>query len=185
MGRKKIGIASLTAVLLLTGCTSSTPPGDGPSARPAGSTTAEAAGPSGSPASDASPLSADASPLSAFEQQLPLRGDFLSQQSATTGSVLIERRADGSTWAVLSGFSTGDASDLRLSLEEGALEQDGSGAWVDTAGYSFEIAPLDPDLPDQEIAIPGARTMPAIATLTVMDYGGPGYPSLGSVALTG
>ncbi|MBO0985495.1 hypothetical protein [Rathayibacter sp. SD072] len=181
MRMTKTGIACsgavAAAVLLLSACTSSALPGNAPSTRPAGSTTVDSAGTPGSSASDASPLSA-------FEQQLPLEGDFLSQQSETTGSVLIERRADGSTWAILSGFSTGDATDPRLHLKEGALEQDSSGDWVDTAGYSFEIAPVDPDLPDQEIPIPGAGTMPEITTLTVMDYGGPDYPSLGSVALT-
>jgi hypothetical protein len=63
------------------------------------------------------------------------------------------------------------------------VRQDGTGASVDTAGYSFEIAALDPDRPDQEIPIPGAATMPEIPTLTAMDYRGPAYPALGSVAL--
>ncbi|KZX19686.1 hypothetical protein [Rathayibacter tanaceti] len=108
----------------------------------------------------------------------------MSQQTETTGSVLIERRSDGSTWATLTGFSTGHSTNLRLQLKEGALEQDDSGAWVDTAGYSFDIAALDPAQPDQEVTIPAAHTMPAINTLTVTDYVSPNFPSFGSVALS-
>jgi hypothetical protein len=166
-----VTVTALAGGLLLSGCTAAEPTA-GPSAAA-----------DGVPATSSVAPPSAASPLSAFEQQLPLSGDFVSQQTATTGSVRIERRADGSTWAVLTGFSTGDASDLRLSLKEGALDQDASGNWVDTAGYSFDIAALDPDLPDQEIPIPGAATMPEIRTLTAMDYQGPDYPSLGSVAL--
>ncbi|PPF14401.1 hypothetical protein C5C94_07220 [Rathayibacter sp. AY1C3] len=169
--RITVAVTALAGALLLSGCTGGEPT-TGPSAP------ADAA-----PATSSAAPSSEESSLSAFEQQLPLSGDFVSQQTGTTGSVRIERRTDGSTWAVLTGFSTGDASDLRLSLKEGALEQDESGDWVDTAGYSFEIAALDPDRPDQEIPIPGAATMPEIRTLTVMDYQGPDYPSLGSVAL--
>lgn len=168
------GVAALAGMLLLSGCTGSEPPGD------SAASTAEAnAGPSGSAGSPAT----DGSVLSAFEQQLPLKGDFVSQWTETTGSVVIERRTDGSAWATLTGFSTGAATDLRLQLKEGALEQDGTGAWVDTAGYSFEIGPVDPARPDQEIAVPGAHLMPAISTLTVMSYESPDYPSFGSVAL--
>ncbi|QHC58859.1 hypothetical protein [Rathayibacter sp. VKM Ac-2760] len=133
------------------------------------------------PSSDAP--SSDAEQLSAFEQQLPLRGDFVGQGAETWGSVVVDRRADGSTWATFTGFSTGTATDLRLHLKEGALEQDDEGHWVDTAGSSFEIGPLDPARSEQEIEIPGAHLMPAIATLTAIDYTAPDYPSLGSVAL--
>ncbi|ROP50196.1 MULTISPECIES: hypothetical protein [unclassified Rathayibacter] len=171
-----LSITALAGVLVLSGCTADETAGDESS-----TVAVESSGvdPAGSPDPDAS----DDPQLSAFEQQLPLRGDFVSQQTETTGSVLIERRADGSTWATVTGFSTGDASDLRLQLKEGALEQDSSGAWVDTAGYSFDIGPLDPEQPDQEIAIPGAHTMPAIRTVSAMNYEGPDYPSFGSVSL--
>ncbi|PPG57899.1 hypothetical protein C5C69_13710 [Rathayibacter sp. AY1C7] len=180
MGISRTGItftiAAIACVLVLSGCTGNESPGDGSSTNAVESSGVDSAGAPG-------PAASDDSQLSAFEQQLPLRGDFVSQQTETTGSVLIERRADGSTWAVLTGFSTGEASSLRLHLIEGALEQESSGAWVDTAGYSFDIAPLDPEQPNQEIAIPGAHIMPAIKTLTAMNYEGPDYPSFGSVAL--
>ncbi|PPF32057.1 hypothetical protein C5D04_13650 [Rathayibacter sp. AY1D2] len=177
MGISRIGITlAIAGVVVLSGCTANETAGDESSRVAVESSGVDSAGSPG-------PAASDGPELSAFEQQLPLRGDFVSQQTETTGSVLIERRADGSTWAILTDFSTGDASDLRLQLKEGALEQDSSGAWVDTAGYSFDIGPLDPEQPDQEIAIPGAHIMPALRTLTAMNYEGPDYPSFGSVAL--
>lgn len=163
-------------LLLLSGCSSQPTEEELSSAR--------AAATSAIPVATSNPDTSDTSGLSAFEQQLPLQGNFVSQLTETTGSVLIERRSDGLTWATLSGFSTGEASDLRLYLKEGALEQDTTGAWGDTAGYSFEIAPIDSTQADQEIAIPGAHTMPAIQTLTVMNYASPDFPSFGSVALS-
>lgn len=165
----------LAGALVLTGCTAADEGAD-----PAPAT---AAGPTASGSTGAAAVDPDGP--SAFEQQLPLQGDFVSQYTETVGSVRIERRSDGTTWAVLTGFSTGDVADPRLSLQEGPLEQDASGAWVDTAGMSFDIGGVEPALPDQEIAIPGAHLMPEIATLTVMDYAGADYPSLGSVAQTG
>lgn len=167
--------AVLAAALVLTGCAASTE-------RDAVSTTDVAPSAGASAASTTEPV-AQVPELSAFEQQLPLSGVFVSQQVSTTGSVRIERRPDGTTWVTFTGFTTGDVSDLRLYLKEGALEQDNSGAWVDTAGLSYEIGVLDPAGPDFEVQIPGAHTMPEIHTLTVMDYLGPDYPSLGSVAL--
>lgn len=121
--------------------------------------------------------------LSGFEQQLPLSGTFVSQFAETTGTATIERRSDGSTWVTLAGFSTGEAADLRLYLKEGELVQGADGYWGDTAGYGYEIATISPDAPQQEIPVPGAGTMPVVRTLTVMDYAGPDYPSLGSVSL--
>jgi hypothetical protein len=47
----------------------------------------------------------------------------------------------------------------------------------------YEIAVIDPDASSQEIEVPGAWDMPAISSLTVMDYAGPGFPALGSAAL--
>lgn len=169
---KRLGVV-LTGVLLLTGCT-----GLGPGAD---RTPASEVVPSSSRSTEAAASTAEQ--LSDFEQQLPMQGAFVSQQAETTGTALIERRSDGSTWVTLKDFETSGASDVRLSLKEGALEQDSSGAWVDTAGYSYEIGQLDPADPEQEIEIPGADLMPTIRTLTVMSYSAPDYPSLGSVAL--
>jgi hypothetical protein len=167
-GLRRIGVIAIPVALLLSGCTSTevavTPP---------------TALVSGSPASVETD---EASNLSEFEKQLPLSGEFVSQAAATEGSVGIERRDDGSVWVVLEDFSTGDASDLRLYLKEEALVQDADGYWGSAEG-GYEIAVIDPDSATQEIEVPGAWDMPAISSLTVMDYAGPGFPALGSAAL--
>jgi hypothetical protein len=172
MGRTRahqwMGVVGIPVALLLSGCTAP----------------AEAVTPPTAAASDSSAASDDgrASELSEFEKQLPLSGAFVSQATATDGTVEIERRSDGSVWVVLEGFSTGDASDLRLYLKEDALVQDADGYWGSAEG-GYEIAVIDPDASSQEIAVPGAWDMPAISSLTVMDYAGPGFPALGSAAL--
>ena len=122
------------------------------------------------------------SDLSEFEQQLPLNGEFVSQATATEGTVDIERRSDGSVWVLLENFHTGDAADLRLYLNEDALVQDADGYWGSAAG-GYEIALIDPGATTQEIEVPGAWDMPAIQSLTVSDYTPPDFPALGSVAL--
>jgi hypothetical protein len=172
MGRTRagrwVGVVGIPVALLLSGCTST-----------AEAVTPPTAAVSGSPAS----VEADeASDLSEFEKQLPLSGEFVSQATAADGTVEIERRDDGSVWIVLEDFSTGDASDLRLYLKEDALVQDADGYWGSAEG-GYEIAVIDPDASSQEIAVPGAWDMPAISSLTVMDYAGPGFPALGSAAL--
>jgi hypothetical protein len=73
-------------------------------------------------------------------------------------------------------------SDLRLYLKEDALIQDADGYWGSAEG-GYEIAVIDADAATQEIEVPGAWDMTAISSLTVMDYGGPGFPALGSAAL--
>ncbi|WP_120339640.1 hypothetical protein [Cryobacterium soli] len=125
---------------------------------------------------------AQASELSAFEQQLPLSGTFVSQGATTEGTVDIERRSDGSVWVLLDNFHTGDAADLRLYLNEDALVQDADGYWGSAAG-GYEIAVIDPSASTQEIEVPGAWDMSAIQSLTVSDYTPPDFPALGSVAL--
>jgi hypothetical protein len=125
---------------------------------------------------------APASDLSEFEQQLPLSGKFVSQATATEGTVDIERRSDGSVWILLENFHTGDAADLRLYLNEDPLVQDADGYWGSAAG-GYEIAVIDPGASTQEIEVPGAWEMTAIRSLTVSDYTPPDFPALGSVAL--
>ncbi len=127
-------------------------------------------------------LASEPPALSEFEQQLPLSGSFVSQASDTTGTARIERRADGSVWVTLEGFRTGDASDLRLYLKTDPLLQDSNGHWGSSES-GFEIASIDPTAPTQEIEVPGAWTMPAIRTLTVMNYVPPDFPAFGSAAL--
>lgn len=167
-GLRWIGVVGLPVALVLSGCTS----------------TADAVSPPPATASDSATDSADdqASDLSAFEQQLPLSGEFVSQATATEGTVDIERRSDGSVWVLLDDFHTGDASDLRLYLKEDALVQDADGYWGSAEG-GYEIAVIDPDAATQEIEVPGAWDMPEIRSLTVMDYTPPDFPALGSVAL--
>jgi hypothetical protein len=167
-GLRRVGMIWIPVALLLGGCTA----------------TAEAVAPPAATAfgSPAAPDVDQASELSEFEQQLPLGGEFVSQATATEGTVEIQRRDDGSVWVVLDDFQTGDASDLRLYLKEDALVQDADGHWGSAEGGN-EIAVIDPDEAHQEIEVPGAWTMSTIRSLTVMDYAGPDYPALGSAAL--
>jgi hypothetical protein len=167
-GFQRIGMIAIPVALLLSGCTA---PSDG-------------ASPPTTAASDSPTANGDrqTAELSEFEQQLPLGGEFVSQATATEGTVEIQRRDDGSVWVVLDDFQTGDASDLRLYLKEDALIQDADGHWGAAEGGN-EIAEIDPDEVHQEIEVPGAWTMSTIRSLTVMDYAGPDYPALGSVAL--
>jgi hypothetical protein len=170
-GLRRIGIIVIPVALLLSGCTATaeavTPP--------------SAASPDSADASDSS-SAGQASELSEFEKQLPLSGKFVSQATATDGTVEIERRSDGSVWILLENFSTGDAADLRLYLKEDALVQNGNRYW-DSAAGGYEIAVIDPDATTQAIEVPGAWDMPAISSLTVMDYAGPDFLALGSAAL--
>jgi len=161
-----MGVVGIPVALLLGGCTMAAEPVQSPTASPA---------PTGS-------ADADASDLSGFEQQLPLSGTFVSQATATEGTVDIERRSDGSVWVLLENFHTGDAADLRLYLNEDALVQDADGYWGSAAG-GYEIAVIDPGASTQEIEVPGAWDMSAIQSLTVSDYTPPDFPALGSVAL--
>jgi hypothetical protein len=169
MGRTRawqwMGMMGIPVAVLLGGCTVTA--GQVP---PPPSATATASG------------DAQASELSEFEQQLPLSGEFVSQAAATEGTVDIERRSDGSVWVLLEDFHTGDAADLRLYLKEDALLQDADGYWGSAEG-GYEIAVIDPGATSQEIEVPGAWVMPAIQSLTVMDYTSPDFPALGSVAL--
>jgi hypothetical protein len=166
-----MGVVGVPVALMLSGCTATaeavTPP--------------SAASPDSSAASGAS-AAGQASELSAFEKQLPLSGEFVSRATATDGTVEIERRSDGSVWILLENFSTGDAADLRLYLKEDAPVQNGNRYW-DSAAGGYEIAVIDPDATTQAIEVPGAWEMPAISSLTVMDYAGPDFPALGSAAL--
>ncbi|WP_306232053.1 hypothetical protein [Agrococcus beijingensis] len=167
--RRWIGALALPLALVLAGCTAAVdpPPSPEPSASSSTGTSApEVAVPQGS----------------AFQQQLPLSGTFLSQAAETSGSARIERRDDGSVWVVLEDFRTGAASDLRLYLKPARLVQDADGHWG-AGGGQWEIASLDPAATTHEIEVPGAHDMPAIHTLTVMDYALPDFPSFGSVAL--
>jgi len=154
--------------MLLSGCTTASAEVTPPPAATDGSPTASA--------------DASASDLSAFEEQLPLSGTFVSQATATEGSVEIQRREDGSVWIVLENFDTGYAPDLRLYLKEDELLQDADGYWGAAEG-GYELLLADPGAPRQEIEVPGAWDMPEIRTLTVADYTPPDFPALGSVAL--
>jgi len=168
-GLRWVGVVGIpVALLLLGGCTSTSAAVSPPPA----TATDSAAEPADVPASD----------LSEFEQQLPLSGEFVSQATATEGTVDIERRSDGSVWVLLENFHTGDATDLRLYLKEDALIQDADGYWGSSEG-GYEIAVIDPGATTQEIEVPGAWDMAAIQSLTVMDYTPPDFPALGSVAL--
>lgn len=167
-GLRWFGVVGIPVAVMLSGCTP----------------TSAAVAPPPTTAADSATDSGDdqASDLSVFEQQLPLSGEFVSQATATEGSVDIERRSDGSVWVLLDDFQTDDASDLRLYLKEDALVQDADGYWGSAEG-GYEIAVIDPDAVTQEIAVPGAWDMPEIRSLTVMDYASPNFPALGSVAL--
>nr|RZI34891.1 hypothetical protein BJQ95_02738 [Cryobacterium sp. SO1] len=158
-------MVGIPVAVLMGGCTATSDPEPPP--------TAATAPPTGD---------AQASDLSKFEQQLPLSGQFVSQATATEGTVDIERRNDGSVWVLLEDFHTGDAADLRLYLKEDALLQDADGFWGSAEG-GYEIAVIDPGASTQEIEVPGAWDMPAIQSLTVMDYTPPDFPALGSVTL--
>lgn len=164
-----IGAAGLPLALLLSGCTIMSDPVPAPMTSPAAT-----------PAPTAS--TAPESALSEFQRQLPLTGVFVSQATKTSGTVEIQRRADGSVWIVLDDFHTGDASDLRVYLKRDPLVQDADGYWG-SSGDGYEIASIDPTAQRQEIEVPGAGLMPAMRTLTVMDYVTPDYPALGSAAL--
>jgi hypothetical protein len=134
------------------------------------------------PVASVAPIPTPTATSSGFEQQLPLAGTFVSQAATTSGSVRIERGEDGVIRVVLSDFATGDATDLRLYLKADPLVQDADGYWGSSEN-GYEIATIDPEASNQEIAVPGAWTMPAMYTLSVVDYFGPDYPSLGSAAL--
>ncbi|MCD2444154.1 hypothetical protein LQ757_17860 [Agromyces sp. SYSU K20354] len=131
------------------------------------------------PSASTAPVS---SAVSEFEQQLPLTGLFVSQATETSGTARIERRADGSVWVILEDFDTGEGSDLRLYLKEDPLLQDAEGHWG-SAEDGYEIASIDPMAPTQEIEVRGASDMPAIRTLTVLNYVAPDFPAFGSAAL--
>lgn len=164
---------AVIAALALSGC----------SADGVASTAAESSS-RPTPSSIAEPLGVEPEEdeLSEFEQQLPLSGELVSQASATQGTVRIERRTDGSVWVVLDDFGTGESTDPRLFLKWAPLVQTADGYWVsDEEG--FDIGSIDPDLAAQEIEVPGARDMPTIQSLTIMDYAPPSYPALGSAAL--
>lgn len=121
---------------------------------------------------------------SAFEQQLPLTGDFVSQAADTRGSVRIELRDDGSTWIAFTNFQTESGSDLRLYLSDGPLIQNEDGHWIaGPSSFRFEVTRIDGTISDQEVEVPGAWDMPEIQTLTIMNYAGD-FPSFGSVALS-
>lgn len=166
--------------MVLSGCQVAPDPVPTPVASPTSSPTASA--PVDSAPVAPAPAAAEAPALSEFERQLPLSGRFVSQAAETSGTVRIERRADGTVWVVLEDFRTADASDLRLYLKTDPLLQDADGHWGASEG-GFEIAPIDPARPTQEIEVPGAWDMPAIRTLTVRNYVAPDYPSFGSAAL--
>lgn len=163
-------ISAIGLALAMCGCAVATVPGPAP-------VTSRTIAPTPSTSTATEPPA-----LSEFEQQLPLTGSFVSQASDTTGTARIERRADGSVWVTLEGFRTGDASDLRLYLKTDPLLQDANGHWGSSES-GFEIASIDPTAPTQEIEVPGAWTMPAIRTLTVMNYVPPDFPAFGSAAL--
>ena len=83
---------------------------------------------------------------------------------------------------ILDDFRTGDASDLRLYLKADPLIQDADGYWG-SAEDGYEIASIDATAPTQEIEVRGAWDMPAVRTLTVMNYVAPDFPAFGSAAL--
>ncbi|WP_425844803.1 hypothetical protein [Agrococcus sp. TSP3-2-1] len=121
--------------------------------------------------------------LSAFEQQLPLTGSFVSQAVATEGTVRVERRDDGSVWLMIEGLRTSDSPDLRVHLKPDPLQQDAQGHWGTAAGgHRYEIATIDPTVPDHAVELPGAHDMPAMMTVTLFEYVEP-FPSFGSAAL--
>ena len=164
------------AGLALVGCTGSTP-----EAKP---TTSVSPRPSGD-SSDSTATAPESEPaLSDFERQLPLHGTFVSQGAETTGTVVIERRDDATVWVTLSGFATGEASDLRLYLKPWTIVQNEDGFWVNSVvGEAYEIASIDAAEQSQQIEVPGAGLMPEIQTVTVSDYRTPDYPALGSASL--
>lgn len=122
--------------------------------------------------------------MSEFELQLPLVGDFVSQGAETSGAVRVESRADRSVWIILENFRTGNSSNLRIYLLPDPLVQTSDGFWS-TSGPGYEMtASIDPSLARQEIEVSGAVGMPAMHTLSVRDYFGPGSPTFGSAALS-
>lgn len=164
---------SLPLALLVSGCAADSQPLPSADATPSTTGTREhAPRPTTHPA-----------PLSAFEQQLPLTGSFVSQAVATEGAVRIERRDDGSVWIMIEGLRTGDSPDLRVHLKPDPLQQDAQGHWgTASGGDRYELATIDPTVPDHAIEVPGAHEMPAMLTLTLFEYVSP-YPSFGSAAL--
>ncbi|HEX6953276.1 MAG TPA: DM13 domain-containing protein [Agromyces sp.] len=181
----RVAAVAIPLTLVLSGCHVATDPVPSPVASPTSSPTAsEPVDPEPvDPESVApAPVASAAPALSEFEQQLPLSGRFVSQAAETSGTVRIERRADGTVWVVLEDFRTEDAPDLRVYLKTDPLLQDADGHWVSSEN-GYDIATVDPARPTQEIEVPGAWDMPAIRSLTVRNYVAPDSPAFGSAAL--
>ncbi|WP_441790466.1 DM13 domain-containing protein [Leifsonia sp. YAF41] len=121
--------------------------------------------------------------LSAFEQQLPLHGEFVSQRTETAGEVEIARRSDGTVWATLTNFSTGSSPNLRLYLNEGALVKNADGAWSAESGAGYDIAANIGPSGSQQFEIPGSYGMPEIHSVTVFDFTAPDFYHFGSAPL--
>ncbi|KFF58623.1 hypothetical protein JF66_17240 [Cryobacterium sp. MLB-32] len=126
----------------------------------------------------------EAAATSAFEDQLPLTGQFVAQWADTAGSVEITRHRDGTVWATLADFSTGASPNLRLYLNEGKLVKNGDGAWATDSGTNYEIAPVQASGSSQEIQIPGSQYMTEIRSVTILDYTSPDFMNFGSAPLT-
>lgn len=175
---RTIAIA-FTLTLMLSGCVAAPDPVPSPVPTPTSDPTPPE---SVAPASDAPAPEPSAAPISEFEQQLPLSGRLVSQAAETSGTVRIERRADGTVWVIFEDFRTEDASGLRLYLNTEPLFQDADGYWG-TSETGYDIATIDPARSTQEIEVRGAGTMPTIRSLTVRNYVAPDYPAFGSAAL--
>ena len=175
-----VGAVAIPLTLMLSGCHVATDPVSSPVASPTSSPIASE--PVDAQSVAPAPVASAAPALSEFEQQLPLSGRFVSQAAETSGTVRIERRADGTVWVVLEDFRTEDASDLRVYLKTDPLLQDADGHWVSSEN-GYDIATVDPARPTQEIEVPGAWDMPAIRSLTVRNYVAPDSPAFGSAAL--
>ena len=121
--------------------------------------------------------------MSAFEQQLPLTGQFVTQSTETVGSVEIARDSEGTIKATFTDFSTGTSPNLRLYLNEGGLVTNADGAWTTDAGLSYEIAPVMASASPQEVEIPGSNFMNEIHSVTVVDYTSPDFLHFGSAPL--
>jgi hypothetical protein len=122
--------------------------------------------------------------LSAFHQQLPLTGHFVSQWTETVGAVEIAQRADGSVWMTLTDFRTGPSPDLRIYLNDGALIKNSDGHWtVDGSSRYVVSGAVTNSEGIQEFEVRGSDLLPRIHSVTVMDYSAPDFLHFGSAGL--
>ncbi|MEP6481286.1 MAG: DM13 domain-containing protein [Rhodoglobus sp.] len=146
---KPLGIiGAVTLVAILCGCTSGAP---------------DLAARTATPSPSAGAVGAE---------HVSLSGSFVSQAATTTGTVSILETSDKEFAIVLTDFSTGPSTDLRINLSHGALVADADGIYSVEGDARFELpGTIVPTDPDQLFVFPlGAWPEGDVESFTVYDY---------------